>query len=156
MPPALRLLAVVILLVALDVTPGCEKSELIGPPKKVHGLPGAMWFWPPVARVASSSSSHSPPSMSVEPVGTGMLVAGTVTLTGAPMGFPPPSLNWMVTHFPVDSRPHVVDFENIAEDSKSMAGFFRNKVTRIFAVFIVPQLASTAGTWLTLWYVANY
>ncbi|RME89244.1 MAG: TraB/GumN family protein [Candidatus Hydrogenedentota bacterium] len=53
-------------------------------------------------------------------------------------------------------KPSVADFENLAEDTKTFRGFMKNKVARIFSLFIMPQLASSLGTGLALWYIASH
>lgn len=52
-------------------------------------------------------------------------------------------------------RPRVSDFERLTEDSNSIKGYFQNKVFRIFNVFIFPQLGSSIGTGLALWYMSR-
>jgi len=53
-------------------------------------------------------------------------------------------------------KPKVEDFEKIAEDSKSLKGFFKNKVIRIFSIFTLPQIGSSIGTGLAIWYIMQY
>ncbi|WP_411821435.1 TraB/GumN family protein [Leptospira sp. 'Mane'] len=48
-------------------------------------------------------------------------------------------------------KPLVEDFEKIATDSESFAGFWRNRVIRIFLVFFLPQIGSTVGTFIVAW-----
>ncbi|XDD48507.1 TraB/GumN family protein [Leptospira sp. WS39.C2] len=45
-------------------------------------------------------------------------------------------------------KPLVEDFERIAEDSESFAGFWKNRVLHIFLVFFLPQFGSTIGTFI--------
>lgn len=45
-------------------------------------------------------------------------------------------------------KPLVEDFEHIAEDSESVAGFWKNRVLHIFLVFFLPQFGSTIGTFI--------
>jgi len=52
-------------------------------------------------------------------------------------------------------KPDVSDFENIAKDTATFLGFFRNKVVRIFMAFILPQLGSLAGTIVATWYIVG-
>ena len=52
-------------------------------------------------------------------------------------------------------KPKVEDFENITHDSESISGLLRNKVSRIFLLFILPQLASSVATGLALWWIAR-
>jgi pheromone shutdown-related protein TraB len=47
-------------------------------------------------------------------------------------------------------KPTAEDFERIAVDSESFTGYWRNRVIRIFLVFILPQLGSSIGTFLVL------
>jgi len=53
-------------------------------------------------------------------------------------------------------KPTVSDFENITEDTSHFKTFFKNKVIKIFGVFFLPQLGSSIGTGLALWYIANF
>jgi len=53
-------------------------------------------------------------------------------------------------------KPNVGDFEKIADDTRSLKGIYKNKVLRIFAVFMLPQLASSLGTGVALWYILKY
>jgi len=53
-------------------------------------------------------------------------------------------------------KPRVSDFENITEDSKHLKTFFKNKVIKIFGLFMLPQIGSSIGTGLALWYIANF
>jgi len=48
-------------------------------------------------------------------------------------------------------KPVVEDFERIATDSESFAGFWRNRVIRIFLIFFLPQFGSTIGTFIVAW-----
>lgn len=43
-------------------------------------------------------------------------------------------------------RPHVKDFESLAEDVYSVKGFWNNKVTRILLVVVLANLGSSLGT----------
>lgn len=52
-------------------------------------------------------------------------------------------------------RPQVSDFENIATDSETLRGLFRNKVIRIFSLFTFPQLGSSIGTGLALYLISQ-
>lgn len=52
-------------------------------------------------------------------------------------------------------KPSVEDFENIADDSSSFKGFFKNKVIRIFNIFTFPQIGSSIATGLALWYMSQ-
>ena len=52
-------------------------------------------------------------------------------------------------------KPKVVDFENFAQDISSFKGFFKNKVSRVFVLFTLPQVGSSIGTGIALWYIAQ-
>ncbi|MBE7413508.1 MAG: TraB/GumN family protein [Leptospiraceae bacterium] len=45
-------------------------------------------------------------------------------------------------------KPIVEDFENIATDSENFTGYWKNRVIRIFLVFMLPQLGSSIGTFI--------
>lgn len=45
-------------------------------------------------------------------------------------------------------KPTAEDFEHIATDSETFAGYWKNRVIRIFLVFMLPQLGSSIGTFL--------
>lgn len=45
-------------------------------------------------------------------------------------------------------RPHVADFENLAEDVTSLKGFWNNKVTRILLVVLLANIGSSIGTFV--------
>ncbi len=62
---------------------------------------------------------------------------------------------WVAALFEAKFRkPKVSDFENFANDTSTLKGFFNNKVSRIFGIFMLPQLGSSLGTALALWYIA--
>ena len=46
-------------------------------------------------------------------------------------------------------KPKVKDFEDIAEDTSSFKGFFKNKVTKILLIFIMANLFSAIGTFVS-------
>ena len=46
-------------------------------------------------------------------------------------------------------KPKVKDFEDIAEDTSSIKGFFKNKVTKILLIFIMANLFSSIGTFVS-------
>lgn len=46
-------------------------------------------------------------------------------------------------------KPKVKDFEDIAEDTSSIKGFFKNKVTKILLIFILANLFSSIGTFVS-------
>lgn len=48
-------------------------------------------------------------------------------------------------------KPLVEDFEKLAEDTNSMKGIWKNRVTRVFLVLMLPQIGSSIGT-----FVATY
>lgn len=52
-------------------------------------------------------------------------------------------------------KPTVSDFESISEDISSIKKFFRNKVLRIFWLVMMPQLGSSLGTGIALWYISS-
>lgn len=43
-------------------------------------------------------------------------------------------------------KPHVSDFENLAEDVQTLKGFWTNKVTHVLLVVVFANLGSTIGT----------
>lgn len=45
-------------------------------------------------------------------------------------------------------KPVVEDFEKIAEDSEHFTGYWKNRVIRIFLVFMLPQFGSSIGTFI--------
>ncbi len=45
-------------------------------------------------------------------------------------------------------KPLVEDFEKIAEDSEHFAGYWKNRVIRIFLVLLLPQIGSSIGTFI--------
>jgi pheromone shutdown-related protein TraB len=45
-------------------------------------------------------------------------------------------------------KPTAEDFEKIATDSETISGYWKNRVIRIFLVFMLPQLGSSIGTFL--------
>jgi pheromone shutdown-related protein TraB len=45
-------------------------------------------------------------------------------------------------------KPLVEDFEKIAEDSEHFAGYWKNRVIRIFLVLLLPQVGSSIGTFI--------
>lgn len=47
-------------------------------------------------------------------------------------------------------KPKAEDFENIATDSEKFTGYWKNRVIRIFLVFMLPQLGSSIGTFLVM------
>lgn len=47
-------------------------------------------------------------------------------------------------------KPKTEDFENIAGDSEHFTGYWKNRVIRIFLVFMLPQLGSSIGTFIVM------
>jgi pheromone shutdown protein TraB len=47
-------------------------------------------------------------------------------------------------------KPTAEDFENIATDSEHFTGYWKNRVIRIFLVFMLPQLGSSIGTFIVM------
>lgn len=45
-------------------------------------------------------------------------------------------------------KPLVEDFEKLGEDTETFSGYWKNKVTRIFLVFMLPQIGSSIGTFI--------
>ena len=46
-------------------------------------------------------------------------------------------------------RPPVVrEFETVAEDISTIAGWWRNKLLRVFLAFLLPGFGSLIGTWI--------
>ncbi|WCL47625.1 TraB/GumN family protein [Leptospira sp. GIMC2001] len=45
-------------------------------------------------------------------------------------------------------KPTAEDFENISIDSERFTGYWKNRVIRIFLVFMLPQIGSSIGTFL--------
>ena len=49
----------------------------------------------------------------------------------------------------VMSRPPVVrEFENVSSDMASVAGWWQNKLLRVFLVFLLSGFGSAIGTWV--------
>ena len=46
-------------------------------------------------------------------------------------------------------KPKVVDFENLQNDATELKGWWKNPVTRILLVFILTNLGSAIGTWVS-------
>ncbi len=47
-------------------------------------------------------------------------------------------------------KPKAEDFENIAKDSETFLGYWKNRVIRIFLVFLLPQIGSSIGTFIVM------
>ena len=46
-------------------------------------------------------------------------------------------------------RPPIVrEFETVAEDISTVAGWWRNKLLRVFLAFLLPGFGSLIGTWI--------
>ena len=46
-------------------------------------------------------------------------------------------------------KPKVKDFENLANDTSSIKGFYKNKVTKRLLIFIMANLFSSIGTFVS-------
>ena len=45
-------------------------------------------------------------------------------------------------------KPKVIDFNHLNDDIASLRGFYRNRVTRIFLVFLLSGIGSSIGTFI--------
>ncbi len=52
-------------------------------------------------------------------------------------------------------KPQVKDFENFVHDVDRISTLLKNRLGKIFALFFLPQLGSSIGTFLALWYIAQ-
>ena len=52
-------------------------------------------------------------------------------------------------------HPHVRDFSQLRHDAASLRGWWRNRVTRIFLVFILSSLGAAVGTYLSVIYIGS-
>ena len=52
-------------------------------------------------------------------------------------------------------HPHVRDFSQLRHDAASLRGWWHNRVTRIFLVFIFSSLGAAVGTYLSVFYIGN-
>lgn len=52
-------------------------------------------------------------------------------------------------------KPRVVDFENLSTDAGAIKGFYRNRVTRIFLVFLLSSVGSAVGTFVGLSFLSR-
>ena len=52
-------------------------------------------------------------------------------------------------------KPRVVDFENLSTDAASLKGFYRNRVTRVFLVFLLSSVGSAIGTFVGLSFLSR-
>lgn len=88
-------------------------------------------------------------------LGSAIALAHPLTIVAAFLSAPLTALNpavgvGMVTG-PVETylrRPKVGDFDQLRRDSTSLAGWWRNRVTRILLVFILSTLGAAMGTYV--------
>jgi len=52
-------------------------------------------------------------------------------------------------------KPRVCDFETFHEDSASLRGFFRNRITHILIVFLLSSIGSSIGTFVAIPYLSR-
>ena len=52
-------------------------------------------------------------------------------------------------------RPSVADCERLADDTQTVRGFFRNRVTRVLVVAVMSGLGAAIGFWVGVGYVAS-
>ncbi|MCB1145707.1 MAG: TraB/GumN family protein [Leptospiraceae bacterium] len=52
-------------------------------------------------------------------------------------------------------KPRVEDFENLVDDVESWRTALKNRVIKVFLALMLPQLGSSLGTALALWYIAR-
>ncbi len=52
-------------------------------------------------------------------------------------------------------KPKVADFENLQKDALELKGWWKNPVTRILFVFILTNLGSALGTWISGFKIAS-
>ncbi len=52
-------------------------------------------------------------------------------------------------------KPRVTDFEDLSDDAGSLKGFYRNRVTRIFLVFLLSSVGSASGTFVGLSFLSR-
>jgi pheromone shutdown protein TraB len=52
-------------------------------------------------------------------------------------------------------KPSVADCERLAEDTQTVRGFFRNRVTRVLIVALSAGIGTAIGFWLGVGYVAS-
>ncbi len=89
-------------------------------------------------------------------VGAAVARAHIITIITAFIAAPITSLNPAVAAGMVAAlietyfrKPKVGDFEALQEDATELKGWFRNPVTRILLVFILTNLGSAIGTWVS-------
>ena len=92
---------------------------------------------------------------SLSALGALMAMAHPLTIAAAFLGSPITSVNptvgvGIVTGIleAVLRKPRVVDFENLHDDILSLKGFFRNRFTHVFVVFLLSSLGSAIGTFV--------
>ena len=52
-------------------------------------------------------------------------------------------------------KPKVEDCERLGEDSMTLKGWFRNRITRVLLVMVFSSLCSLLGTYLGAWGVLS-
>lgn len=52
-------------------------------------------------------------------------------------------------------KPRVEDFEKLPEDVEKLSTAIKNRVASVFLAFFLPQLGSSFGTGIALWYISN-
>jgi pheromone shutdown-related protein TraB len=52
-------------------------------------------------------------------------------------------------------RPRVSDFENLADDTVSLRGFYKNRFTRILLVFFLSSIGNSIGTFIAIPYLSR-
>ena len=89
-------------------------------------------------------------------VGAAVARAHIVTIITAFLAAPLTSLNPAVAAGMVAAlveiyfrKPKVADFEDLQDDATELKGWFKNPVTRILLVFILTNLGSAIGTWVS-------
>ena len=87
----------------------------------------------------------------------GALIAGghPLTIAGAFVAAPLTSLNPTIGAGIVTGsleaylrKPNVQDFENLKHDATTPSGWWRNRVSRVFLVFVFSTMGSAIGTWV--------
>ena len=89
-------------------------------------------------------------------IGAAIARAHIVTIITAFLAAPITSLNPAVAAGMVAAlveiyfrKPKVADFEDLQDDATELKGWFKNPVTRILLVFILTNLGSAIGTWVS-------
>ena len=47
-------------------------------------------------------------------------------------------------------KPRAIDLHNVAEDSQTLKGFYRNRITKVLLVFVLSSIGSSIGTFVAL------